>query len=164
MICAGSVAGLLVRVTEGASGVRVIRAAPAPGGTRADENAQRGRPPRMTVRMSGQSWKGAVADGADHRGVAVVEEQGGAGVHGSDVGHFIVGEVKPKMSRFCAIRSGRTDLGMAAMLRWVSQRSTTWAMDVPWAAPISVRVGSENRLLWPSANPPQDSCWTPARP
>src|SRR5215471_14919824 len=59
-------------------------------------------------------------DGGSERGEG---EQGGAGVHGSDVGHFIVGEEKRKMSRFCAIRSGRTDLGMAAMLRSVSQRS-----------------------------------------
>jgi hypothetical protein len=35
---------------------------------------------------------GAVADGADHGGVAVVEEQGGAGVHGGDAGHLAVGE------------------------------------------------------------------------
>jgi hypothetical protein len=33
--------------------------------------------------------------------------------------------VKSKMLRFCAIRSGRIDLGMTTTSRWVSQRSTT---------------------------------------
>jgi hypothetical protein len=104
---------------------------------------------------------GPVADGADHGGVAVVEEQGGAGVPGGDAGHLVAGEGEVEDVEVWAIRSGRTDLGMATTLRWVSQRSTTWATDLPWAAPISVRVRSENGLLRPSANPPQDSFWTP---
>ncbi len=49
--------------------------------------------------------------------------------------------VKSKMSRFSAIRSGRTDLGMATMPRWVSQRSTTWATDLPCASRIAVDPG-----------------------
>lgn len=35
---------------------------------------------------------GPVADRADHGRVAVVEEQGGAGVHGGDAGHLVAGE------------------------------------------------------------------------
>lgn len=68
---------------------------------------------------------GAVSDGADHGRVAVVEEQRGAGVHGGDTGHVVVGKREVENVEFCAIRSGRTDLGTATMLRWVSQRSTT---------------------------------------
>ena len=47
------------------------------------------------------------------------------------------------------------------MPRWMSHRSTTWATDLPWASPMSVSVGSVNRLLRPSANPPHDSSCTP---
>ena len=31
-------------------------------------------------------------------------------------------------------------MGLAATSRWISQRSTTWATDLPWAAPIWLRV------------------------
>ena len=34
--------------------------------------------------------------------------------------------VKSNTSKFSAMRSRRTDLGITTMSRWVSQRSTTW--------------------------------------
>lgn len=46
---------------------------------------------------------------------------------------------------------------MAITARWMSQRRTTWATDLPRAAPISPRTGSEKMSFWPSANGPQDS-------
>ena len=36
---------------------------------------------------------------------------------------------------------------MTTTWRWMSQRSTTWATDLWWAAAIWLRVGSENRWL-----------------
>ena len=48
---------------------------------------------------------------------------------------------KSKTSRFSAIRSGLTDLGIMTALRWTSQRRTTWPTDLPWAAAIAVSVG-----------------------
>ncbi len=41
---------------------------------------------------------------------------------------------KSKTSKFSAIRSGRTDLGITTTPRWVSQRSTTWATVFPCAS------------------------------
>src|SRR4029450_9226974 len=71
---------------------------------------------------------------------------------------------KSKTPKFSAIRSGRTDLGMTTTWRWMSHRSTTWATDLPYPAPIWLRVGSENRWLRPSANGAPDSiCPAPAQ-
>ena len=38
---------------------------------------------------------------------------------------------KSKTSKFSAIRSRRTDLGMTTTWRWMSHRRTTWATDLP---------------------------------
>lgn len=68
---------------------------------------------------------------------------------------------KSKMSMFSAMRSARTDLGIATTPRWVSQRSTTWATDLPCFSPIWLSSWLVNRPFLPSANPPQDWICTP---
>jgi hypothetical protein len=42
-----------------------------------------------------------------------------------------VGELAVEDVDVLGIRSGRTDLGMTLTSRWMSQRSTTWATDLP---------------------------------
>ncbi|KMS84635.1 hypothetical protein ACZ91_46300 [Streptomyces regensis] len=59
---------------------------------------------------------------------------------------------------------GRTDLGMVMALPWISQRRTTWAADLSYALPISVRAGwggVGEQVVLASVKPPQDGCWTP---
>ena len=108
------------------------------------------------------SVEAALRERVDRCRVAVVEEHDFAAVHGGDAGHLVVGRVRNRRHRsFRACARGRTDFWTTTMPRWMSQRNTTCATDFPWAVPISVSVGSVNRLLRPSANGPHDSICTP---
>ena len=46
-----------------------------------------------------------------------------------------------------AMRTGRTDFGIAERLCWRCQRIMTWAGVLPWAAAMAVMAGSSNVLV-----------------
>jgi energy-coupling factor transporter ATP-binding protein EcfA2 len=73
----------------------------------------------------------AAVEPADHGGVAVVEEEGGSGVHGADPAISSSMSAKSKTSRFCSTRSRRTDFGIVTTSRWMSHRSNADS-GAPW--------------------------------
>ena len=87
-------AGLIVAITAAALGATIWllhrRAGVTASGRRVVCSAARTRGQPAMLRLS--VVDGPVADRADHGRVAVVEEQGGAGVHGGDAGHLVAGE------------------------------------------------------------------------
>ena len=49
---------------------------------------------------------------------------------------------KSKTAKFSSIRSRWADFGITAMPFWTRYRKAVWAAVLPWAAPISIRIGS----------------------
>jgi hypothetical protein len=82
-----------------------------------------------------------IADPAHDLGITMVEQNRGAGVHAGDARRLLLAELEIEDVEVSAIRWARTDFGITTTSRWMSQRSTTWATDLPWASPISVSTG-----------------------
>ncbi len=49
--------------------------------------------------------------------------------------------LKSKTSKFCLMRSACVDLGSTMIPRWMCQRITTCAADLPYLAPIPASTG-----------------------
>ena len=89
------------------------------------------------------------------------EEEARARIERGDPFHVLRASSKSKTAKFSAILSLRTDLGIVTTPRCRSQRSTTWATDLPVVIRDPKSTGEWNRPFLPSANWPQASCCTP---